>query len=257
VEPQDELARLDNIALDLAVADARAAVASSRLAITRLETSESVEMARLEVERAKNSLWAQQSFRDAICGAYERKMAQETDCHQAQANVQAGEQGVQIAEARYRAAMAVVSDEMASAKANLDRARLGLTQAEENRARALLTSPITGTVTRVHLLEGMEVSPGAPVVTLAPAGAYLFVTTNLDERNVPDVRIGADATISLTAFPDETLAGTVERVALQGVEDPGGAVVFTVYIGLDDDHDLPVMAGMTGRAEIAVPVEQE
>jgi HlyD family secretion protein len=78
-----------------------------------------------------------------------------------------------------------------------------------------------------------------------------FSTTNLSERNVGDVEVGADATVVLTAYPERELDAKVHRVAPQATEDLGGAVVFAVLLDVDD-AGLPLRAGMTGRVEILV-----
>jgi multidrug resistance efflux pump len=260
VVPGDVIARVESEGLELAVADARAGLAQAEAALSRLTEGATLETARLQVEQAKNQLWGTQSGRDAICGAYElgqkeggiAKMAapSSAECNSAQANVQAAEQAVQIAEAQLRAAEATADDELASAQAAVDRARLALAEALSATDDTVLTAPFTSTVTAVHLLPGVQVAPGAPVVTVTPHGPVRFVTSNLSERNLADVRVGAPATVTLSAYPDAPIAGTVERIDDQGTETPDGLVVFAVTIGLEET-DVPLRAGLTGEVEIA------
>jgi len=299
VRPGDPLAAIDPTALDLAVAEAEAALASARdtlaqaeaggdrsaaaaerdtaqAALARARSGSAVETARLELERAKNALWAQQSQRDAICGQVGKAFTKQVDCDVAQANVQAAEQGVRIAEQAHLAAQAAAADELASAESRAQAAQAGmsryaggeaslplvaarararqaeaaLAQATANRARAVLTAPFTGTVMAVHIAVGVQVAPGAPAVTLAQTDPLRFVTTNLGERNVADVVEGARATIVLTAFPDRPLAAVVRRLAGSGTADETGAVVFKVYLDVAAGG-LALRAGMTGRVEIA------
>lgn len=259
----DVVARIDAGPLDLAVSDARAALAQAEAALARLDAGGTIETARLDVERAKNQLWGIQSQRDAICGAYERgqkeggiaKMAapSSAECNAAQANVQASEQAVQIAETQLRAAEASAPAERRSAGAAVERARLALAQAQERLAESELATPFAGTVTAVHLLEGLAAAPGVPVVTVAPEGPLEFVTDNLSERDIAGIELGAPATIHLAAFPDESVQAFVGRIAAEGAASPDGVVVFPVHLYLADDTGLPVRAGMTGRAEITVP----
>lgn len=250
----DVLATIETQALDLAVADARAALASAQAALTKLETGTSLEIARLEVERAKNTLWGSQAQRDSICGAYERGFAEQASCDNAQAAVQAGEQGVQIAEQNLQQLEETIDADIASARASVERARLALAEAVSNRDNAVLKAPFAGTVSMVHVMPGVDVSPGAPIVTIEPAGALQFVTTNLSERYVGDIRVGAPAVVRLTAFPDYPLDAEVARIAPEGTEDASGAIVYAVYLKLAET-DLPILAGMTGRVEIEVVTE--
>lgn len=298
VRPGDALASIDPTALDLAVAEAEAALASARdtlaqaeaggdsaaaaaerdtaeAALARARSGSTVETARLELERAKNALWAQQSQRDATCGQVGKAFTKQVDCDVAQANVQASEQGVRIAEQAYLAAQAAAADELASAesrarsaqagaarfaggdaalprvaaRARVRQAEAALAQATANRERATLTAPFTGTVVAVHIAAGVQVAPGSPAVTLAQTDPLRFVTTNLGERNVADVVEGAPATVTLTAFPDRPLAAVVRRVAGSGTTDETGAVVFKAYLDVQPDG-LALRAGMTGRVEI-------
>lgn len=301
VEEDQELARMDLTPLDLAVADARAALASAtdaldeaergaaegelasaraelanaEAALARAESGSSLESARLEVERAKNSLWGQQAQRDSTCGQTERGFATEAACDAAQASVQAGEQAVQIAEQSYQAAQAASEGELAAARARVQAARASLgrlqagsteaqleaararaeqaqasyDQAMANRERASLRAPYDGAVVTVHVDEGVDTAPGAPAVTLARTSPLRFVTSNLGERNVALVEEGAPARVTLTAYPERLLDARVRRIASRGETDASGAIVYPVYLEVEAE-DLPLRAGMTGRVEI-------
>lgn len=304
VKKGDTLARMDLLAFDMAVVDAQAAlaqaqdalnraekgpsaaqlaaaqaeVASAEAALARLESGVDVETARLEVERAKNSLWGLQAQRDAICGAAKRKFASQAECDAAQANVQAAEQGLRIAEqtlaatrlaqpqnlaaarARLASARSSLAElrrgpsayELASLRRRVEQAQLAVAAREAERERAVLVAPFDGSVLTVHVAAGTRVGPGSPVVTLAKTRPLHFVTQNLSERYVGQIRPGARATIVLTAFPDRELEAKVERIAPQAEVDAAGAVVVPVYLTLQETN-LPLRAGMTGRVEIEVP----
>ncbi len=302
------LARVDLLPLDMAVVDARAAlksaedalasavegasqseiaaahaeIAAAEAAWTKIRAGTDLESARLEIERAKNSLWGMQAQRDSVCGAYENKLATKASCDQAQANVQASEQAVQIAEqqlasllasrpqdidaasarvAGARAALSKllegVSDEQVEAlTARVEQAQMAVTAAEADRERAVLRAPFDGTVTAVLVIEGVTVAPGSPAVTVAKTTPLRFVTTNLSERNVGDIEEDAPATVVLTAYPDVELGARVYRIATQADEDLGGGVVFGVYLDVESGG-LPLRAGMTGRAEIRVATAEQ
>jgi multidrug resistance efflux pump len=265
VQEGDVLARLDTGAADLSVAQADASLSQAQAALVQAQSSldklrrgSSLESARIEVERAKNSRWAQQAQRDAICGAAERKMAQQVDCDAAQANVQASDQAVALAEQSLAAEQANHPDDLSAAEAQVAQARQGLAQsrlardeAVRDRAATDLVAPFAGTVSQLAVAEGVRVAPGSPVLSLVMTRPLRFATTNLSERNVGDIEPGAPATVSLTSFPDDTLEATVQRIAPEGTTDEGGAQVFTVYLDLAPT-DLALRAGMTGRAEIRV-----
>ncbi len=277
-QAEDALTRAQAGPSTAQLAAAQAEVAASEATLARTESGVDVENARLDVERAKNSLWGVQAQRDAICGAAKRKFASQAECDAAQANVQAAEVGVQMAEralaaarsaqpqnletARARLASARASlaelrrgpsaGELASLRQRVEQAQLAVAAAEADRARAVLTAPFDGSVAKVHIAPGTRVGPGAPVVTLAKTRPLALVTTNLSERYVGQVSVGAKAVVVLTAYPDHRLEAQVERIAPQAETDPAGAVVVPVYLKLDD-RGLPLRAGMTGRVEIELP----
>jgi len=253
------LARLDTLGLELAVAEARSQVLAARARVAQLETGSSVEQARLELERAKNSLWSTQVQRDAQCGRAEDgdlpgavRDEAKTGCDGAQANVQASEQGVRLAELALRQAEATADEDLAAAGAQLGSAELGLRQAQVNLNKATLVAPFTGTVSAIQIEVGQPAGPGAPAMTLTRTRPLRFVTTNLGERFVGDIREGDAAEVTLTAYPDRPLKAIVHRIEDQGKTDESGAVVFAVYLHVAEEPDVPLRAGMTGRAEISV-----
>lgn len=267
VRAGEVLVQIDDGAAALAVAQAESNFTQARNALAKLERGESVSSASIEIERAKNQLWSAQAQRDAVCGraradcddddvfAKEACKAgredSQTGCDQAQANVQAMEQAVLLAERNAAAAATGQPEDIAGARAQVNQARLALEQARQDRARTALVAPFDGVVEEVNVTAGVRVAPGSPVVTLAQTRPLRFVTTNLGERNIGDIEPGAPATVTLTSFPDQPLEGTVQRIAAQGATGEGGATMFSVYIDVEPG-DLPVRAGMTGRVEIEV-----
>lgn len=265
VEVGDLLVVVDPKAIERAVLDAesglssaREGVASAQLALARSERGTELETGRLEVERSKNSLWSQQVQRDSICGRAGTTFTPQSDCDAAQASVQASEQGVAIAQESYAAAQDSHQGELTAARARLSSARASLQQAQRNvkraeqdRSDATIVAPFAGVVETVHVTSGVMASPGAPAVTVAKTTPLDFVTNNLGERYVGDVVEGSPAEITLTAWPDRPLLGHVRRIAAAGQADAAGAIVYRVWIAVDET-ELPLRAGMTGRVEVGI-----
>lgn len=247
----DELARMDLLALDVPIAAGEAELVAARGALAQAQSGGTIETARLEVDRAKNQRWQQQINRDSICGRKDTPFGSQGDCDAADAAVNVAEVGVQIAELNLETARAAQGGEIASAQARVRQAEVSLARARADRERATIKAPFDGSVIEVHVLEGVQASPGSPAITLAPNGALSFVTTTLGERNVGDVRAGASATITLNAFPDQPIEGQVARVDPSGQVDSSGAVVFSVHLDIESEG-LPLREGMTGRVEIEV-----
>ncbi len=96
---------------------------------------------------------------------------------------------------------------------------LGASEAEINRGAAggepastmSLRSPIGGSVIEAHVLPGAAVEAGAPVFTVADL-SVIDVVAEVPERNLPQVRTGQRATITIAAFADMQFEGRVERL---------------------------------------------
>ncbi|MBN1179906.1 MAG: HlyD family efflux transporter periplasmic adaptor subunit [Anaerolineae bacterium] len=121
--------------------------------------------------------------------------------------------------------------------------------AQEALAHAQLVAPWAAIVLSVDVAPAAAVSGGTPVVTLLSIEEGLrFVTQNLSEQHVADIRPGQRAEITLRTFASTVLEGEVEAV----VPQTGGASAdarFAVHIRLAPT-DLPLLPGLTGRVEI-------
>lgn len=246
------LARLELLSLEAGVADARTALAQAEAQLAALETGSEITRARIQVEQAKNQLWGSQAQRDATCGSEDSPFFRQADCDAAQASVQAGEEGVKLAEEALRQAQATEASQRRAAEAQVASARLSLRQAETSLNRASLTAPFSGTVSALQVHLGEPISAGAPALTLTQTEPLRFVTDNLGERFVGDIRPDDPARITLVAYPDQPLEARVQRIDDQGTIDESGAVVFAVYLDVVPNPDIPLRAGMTGRVEITV-----
>ncbi len=268
VKAGDVIARIAPDALDVNLAEARANRITAQQQLDQLARGTDLERARQELERAKNNRWSVQAQRDAVCGRaradcndgdeFARQACKatredsQTGCDQAEANTNAADQGVRIAELNLQDLEARQGTDLKAAQAKAEVARLALARAERDHAGQALTAPFDGTISALSVNAGIDIGPGAPVATLVQTRPLRFVTANLGERYVGEIRVGNKAKVILTSYPDRKLDATVQRVDSQGQRDQAGAVVFTVYLDVTPADDLPVYAGMTGRAEIDV-----
>jgi len=269
VKAGEVIARIQPKGLDVSVAEARANLIAAEQQAAQQERGTDLERARQELERAKNSRWATQAQRDAICGRAHAECDEgnefsraackasreesQTGCDQAQANTNAADQAVRIAELNLQDLEARQGSDRQAAAARLQAARLALARAESDQGDRELKAPFDGTITAVSANAGVDVAPGSPVATLVQTRPLRFVTSNLGERYVGELRPGYKARINLTSYPDKQIDAVVQRVDAQGQRDATGAVVFTVYLDVSPPEDLPVYAGMTGRVEIQLP----
>ena len=74
-----------------------------------------------------------------------------------------------------------------------------------------VASPFTGVVTQKHANEGMRIDPGMPVYTLADL-SRVWVQATVYERQLPFLREGAAATMTLDYLPGRKFEGVVEFI---------------------------------------------
>ena len=128
----------------------------------------------------------------------------------------------------------------ASAQAAMEAAQAALEQ-------STLLAPQDATVASVNILAGEFVQQNQTVLTLATLDTLQLETTDLSERDITKVIIGAPATIFIESM-NETVSGEV--IGISPIANiVGGDVVFTVTIAF---HEQPkgLLWGMTAEVTI-------
>ena len=133
---------------------------------------------------------------------------------------------------------------------SLQQSQLSFEQAQETLQDAQLVAPTAGTVLSVEVAEGAMVSTGAPIITLLDTSRLEFHTSNLSERDLARVEPGQLVRVTLKAYPNDVIEGSVVRIGTQATGMVGDAAVFPVIISISS-AELDIRPGMTGRAEIA------
>jgi RND family efflux transporter MFP subunit len=140
----------------------------------------------------------------------------------------------------------------ATALADVAHASLEVTQA--TLALSTLTAPYDGTVAAVHVLPGQLVQLDQTVITLATLDKLQIETTDLSERDIPRIKIGQPATVSIEALGAKFPA-TVIAIAPRA-ETLGGDVVFKVTLAFDKIPD-GLLWGMTAEVTITAESSRE
>jgi multidrug efflux pump subunit AcrA (membrane-fusion protein) len=159
--------------------------------------------------------------------------AREADVAQAEQALAALEKGIAPG---YERAVEDAENELARAQGALEHARL--------------VAPWAAIVLAVDVAPEATIGAGTSVVTLLNIEDGLrFVTRNLGEQHVADVYPGQRAVVTLRAFAEEPLEGTVEAVVPQDGEPEATNAHFTVFVRLSPTG-LRLLPGLTGRVEI-------
>ncbi len=170
----------------------------------------------------------------------------EAQVKQAQANLDAAQ-----TQLKYLIRIGTDQDHLDSAKADIDRAQAALDSANAALAKATLTAPFDATAASVDINPAETVTPGQVVVTLGDLTRFNIETTDLSERDIPNVKVGQTAKVFIEAL-NQSFTGKVTNIALIS-STVGGDVVYKVTIELDSQpQDL--LWGMS--ANIEIPVSQ-
>jgi HlyD family secretion protein len=113
----------------------------------------------------------------------------------------------------------------------LKQARLAVQTAQQNLDATRLVAPFSGEVASVAVSVGDYVSPGQIILVLSDVNHMHVETTDLSERDVPKVKLGQAATVTIKAL-DQDVPGKVSAISPKA-DSLGGDVVYKVTILLD------------------------
>jgi HlyD family secretion protein len=149
---------------------------------------------------------------------------------------------------------------VASIEQRIDQARANLAAARDTLSKTTMTAPMAGIITALPVEEG-EVAvigtmnnPGTKLLTIADMSVVEAVM-EVDETDIPNVKVGQRANVTIDAYPNKTFAGVVQEVGSSPMTRNGmatggeTAVNFEVKIQLDNPP-AGVRPGFSASAEI-------
>ena len=148
--------------------------------------------------------------------------------------------------------------DVSTAEQRVNQERATLNSARYDLSELTLVSPIDGIVTRRNIEEGETVvvgtmnNPGTVLLTIADFG-ILEAELEVDETDIPDVRLGQQTEIEIDALPNRLYRGRVTEIGNSPIQDStqnsSQATNFKVIVTLDED--VPdVRPGFTCTADI-------
>ena len=133
------------------------------------------------------------------------------------------------------------------AHARVEQAQAALETAQATLAQSTLLAPSEATVASIQVAPGEYIQQNQVVVTLATLGTLQLETTDLSERDIPNVKIGAPVDIFIEAL-NQNMSGKVIGISPKA-DTVGGDVVFKVTIRFDKQPEN-VLWGMTAEVTI-------
>lgn len=133
------------------------------------------------------------------------------------------------------------------ADARVLQAQVALELAQINYAEATLQSPFDGTIASIEIIPGEFAEADKALITVASLNNLQLETTDLSERDIAKVRIGAPVDISIESL-NNTFKGTVVNVS-PIADISGGDVIFKVTIAFNEQPQN-ILWGMTAEVTI-------
>jgi len=155
----------------------------------------------------------------------------------------------ELATARATLERAVASE--ASARANVVSAQATVSTDATNLTRGSIRSPIDGVVLTRSVDPGNAVAASLQAVTLftlAEDLTKLKLQVNVDEADVGAVRVGQQASFTVSAHPARKYPATITRVAY-GSTTTDNVVTYATWLEVDN-RDLSLRPGMTAASTI-------
>lgn len=217
IDDRDYRARLAQAEADLALAIAGAGSArqtgqaGAQVSAARANAAaarSTVEQALANADKAQKDL---ERMRDLV--AQKMMSPQALDAAQAaaraaQAQVEASKQSANSAGDQITASSAALT----AAQAKVEAARAARDLAANQLADTRVVAPTSGVIAAKNVEPGQLVQAGQPLLSVVPL-ADLWVTANLKETELKDIKIGASVNVEIDAYPDSKVEGHVESIS--------------------------------------------
>jgi membrane fusion protein, multidrug efflux system len=110
-----------------------------------------------------------------------------------------------------RSALAVARSQLTIAQTRVATAQAQLGVIDTQIRNTVISSPMSGVVAKRWVLAGDVVQPGQPIFTINDL-KNVWVTANFEETKLHALRLGDSVQVSVDAYPDRDLRGTVEQL---------------------------------------------
>ena len=141
-----------------------------------------------------------------------------------------------------------LEDDLDDAKETLEEAEEALEDFKEQIGDGIVYATESGTVTEVAYAAGDDIVSDATLVTYTDP-KNVTMTVSISQDDISSVSVGEEVSISLTAYPDETFAGTVSSIATSATAG-SSTVNYDVTVLFSGDISK-VYSGMTGDVTLA------
>lgn len=115
----------------------------------------------------------------------------------------------------------------------------------------VITSPCDGVVATVSYQAGASVAADQSMMLISQTGS-VSLAISVSEDDITSVEVGEEASISLTAYEDQSFDATVESITAEPARSGSSSVSYTVTVKMNDGATVPgkIYTGMSGEATL-------
>ncbi|TYC64172.1 HlyD family secretion protein [Rhodobacterales bacterium] len=220
VKAGDVLLRIDDGDYKLAVRSARDSIESAEATVARIATQ--IASARTSVQQSEALVGAKEAAHDEAKANFDRqkrladnKFASQATLDTAQANLKKTEANLKSAQVSVDLAKAnidVLKGEKKEAAQAVEAAKTALAKAERDLGFTVVKAPVDGIVGNRAAQVGSLLQAGSRIAAIVPL-ADTHIDANFKETQLEGIKPGAEVSISVDAYPDEPIKGTVESIS--------------------------------------------
>ncbi len=161
---------------------------------------------------------------------------------------------------KYRADARAVLNELQAKLSRLNEAQVG---AQDKVSKALIISPVVGTVKTLHITTlGGVVKPGEVLLEIVPSEDKLLVEAKIIPKDIAFISVGLKAKVKITAY-DFTryggLEGVVEHISADTTQDEEGNSFYIIRVRTaessmqsKDNKEMPIIPGMMTSVDVMI-----
>ncbi|GGD55525.1 HlyD family secretion protein [Croceicoccus mobilis] len=263
VKAGDPLFQIDKEPYELAIADARAALARAQANVSTL--SNSADLSGADIAAAREDIAFAQSRFNRQQALMDKGFTTRADYDAAQHAVQQAREELRAAQARQTAAQAQLAQGSAVPGENpgVAAAKAQLAQAELNLRRTTVRAPMNGQVSQTDRLQlGAQVVAAVPMLDIVALDST-YVEANFKETDLDTMQPGQPVEVEIDAYPGVALKGHVESIGagtgsefsvLPAQNATGNWVKVTqrvpVRIAVDDNSQRKLISGLSASVTV-------
>ncbi len=136
----------------------------------------------------------------------------------------------------------------ASSVTTMTEAKLALDSAKADLDAAILTAPISGTITSLNLSVGQDVGTSS-IVAISDMSQPYVVDASLDETDWDKAKVGFAVTVTFDLLPKNNYSGKIIQVYPK-LDDSSGTSMVHILVQLDKSIDKDLPAGSTTSVDV-------